>query len=742
MRKLISISILVVLAIVFNYCSDKFSTQPEATYVGSDKCQSCHKNEFELYSKSDHFHAMDTVSENSVKGDFNNTRFIYQGDTAYFFKEGTKFLVRTTDSTGEKKVFQISYTFGWQPLQQYLVKFEDGRIQSLPFCWDTRPKEIGGQRWFHLYGNEKISHTDELFWMGINQNWNYMCADCHTTDFKTNFNVAENTFSSHWAERRVSCESCHGAASNHIRWTENKNTDNAFKGFAVNLAAKQMKWKENDRQTLIPVEILKHDTLIEICAKCHARATRISDDYKPGQSFLQTHIPALLDTTNYFIDGQIKQEDYEYGSFLQSKMYANGVTCINCHDPHSMKIKFQGNTLCGSCHQPAKYDGTQHSFHALTSTGNQCVNCHMPTTKYMGVDKRLDHSIRIPRPDLSLVDGTPNACTKCHTDKPVKWAAENFAKRHKSKLPNDTSNTEMVRKITRLYYETEPSLFSLLNDKKNPDIHRATAMEQFGSITTPRIKSILIGELESDNPLLRLNALKALHNYPLASVINNIYPLLFDNVRTIRHEAMILAAPYNAQLPEREAAQFKQVMNEYLKLQEQMSHRPEGYFNRAILMSMMGNTSSAEQLYLESIKRFPGFLPSYNNLTDMYRQQGNEAEAKKTIDMGLQKNPFARYLHYALALWHIRNKNKTEGLKELAIAAKNEPANSQIVYGYAIGLFSYNEKEKAIKQLEAFATKYGNHLQILEGLISMNQDMGRPEKAAKYSSIKQSLYGN
>ncbi|MFL5809393.1 MAG: multiheme c-type cytochrome, partial [Flavisolibacter sp.] len=337
---LLIFSLILVLVLTNQGCTSPtaYDSNEKASYVGSVTCQSCHKKESALYKTSDHFHAMDSALPISVKGDFNNSFFVYYGDSNFFYQRDHKYYVRTKDSGGIKKEFEVSYTFGWRPLQQYLVKFDDGRIQALPFCWDTRPKEQGGQRWFHIYGKEKILQDDELYWTGINQNWNYMCADCHTTNYKKNFDAANNRFHSSWSERTVSCESCHGPASLHLKWADKKEND-PNKGFNISLASKAMEWTANNsRGTKLPKKIIQNDTLIETCARCHARASRFTDDYVHGASFLQSHLAANIGN-NYFIDGQIKDEDYEYGSFLQSKMYSRGVTCNNCHDAHSLQLK-------------------------------------------------------------------------------------------------------------------------------------------------------------------------------------------------------------------------------------------------------------------------------------------------------------------------------------------------------------------------------------------------------------------
>jgi predicted CXXCH cytochrome family protein len=742
MTKIKLLAVLITVILLLYRCSNKTTPQAgTAVYVGSDKCMSCHQKEAALFKTSDHYHAMDTVSAATVRGNFNNAQFIYHGDTAFFYQRGAQYFVKTTDSTGVKKEFLVRYTFGWQPLQQYLVQFEDGRMQVLPFCWDTREKEKGGQRWFHLYNNEKIAHTDELFWMGINQNWNYMCADCHTTDFYRNFDYATNKFNSTWKESRVSCESCHGPASAHMEWSENKSSNLLYKGFPISLKGKPLNWKMDPAlQTLQPETVIKNDTLIETCARCHARATRFSDEYKHGQSFLQSHIPATADPVNYHIDGQIKEENYEYASFLQSKMYAKGVTCTNCHEPHSMKVLNTGNALCTSCHTPAKYDGPQHSFHKATSTGNQCVTCHMPVTTYMVVDNRLDHSIRIPRPDQSLAMGTPNACNKCHTDKPVQWAAESFTKWYGNKLPKEKTYAELMHAVSRYIRESEPSLYELLQQKNYPAIIRSTAMEQYGYYTTSRVSTILFDELKSEESMIRLNALRAIRNYPEETVLGHARPLLYDKVAAVRHEAMNALAPFYTKLGTDEGKQFNKVRDEYLVVQEKMSHRPEGIFNRALLKNTTGNSKEAEQLYRDCISRFPNFIQAYNNLADLYREQGREAEVKQVIDRGLQKNSGSAYLHYAMGLWFIRNKENKQGAASIKTAALTEPSNAQFVYGYAISLFSAGKQAEALQLLEKTREKYGNQLMILEGLISICQDMGQADKLARYSAIRKEVF--
>lgn len=709
-------------------------TEPE--YIGSQSCQSCHKEIYDLYKTSDHYHAMDTARAEKVKGDFNNVHLILNGDSVRFYKNGEDFYIRTADATGTQKKFRVSYTLGYSPLQQYLVDM-DGKIQVLPFCWDTRPKEKGGQRWFHIYAPEKIPPANELHWTGINQNWNYMCADCHTTDFKKNYDTAHQ-FISTWRESRVSCESCHGPASGHLTWAQHPDKSK-YNGFSISLATRNLDWGYSETGTAAPKRNTLNQLEIEVCARCHARATRLTDDYHHGQSLLQSHIPSGLNSV-YYVDGQFHEEAYEYGSFLQSKMYAAGVACSNCHEPHSMKLKVTGNNLCATCHSPKKFNQISHTHHPLNSEGAQCINCHMPTATYMAIDERRDHSFRIPRPDLSLKLNTPNACNKCHTGKTVKWTAEHFLSWYKEKLPTTITYGELMKFITDNTAQSEPSLYQLLSSQY-PAIVKGSALEQAADFLSPRNINQVLTLLQEAQPLLRLQALKALANSLSPSIITTIEPMLFDSIRTVRLEALSTLAQQQKSLSHDSQIQFKKVLKEYLLLQLQMSHRPEGYLNRCIVLEKLGNDAQAKILYQEGLKKFPRFIPFYLNLADLYRRQGNESRARQVLDDGIAIDANEPNLYYALGLWSIRQKNNEQGLAYLEKAALLNPKSPSFAYAWSIALFSMGDAKNGLKILETFITKNGNDPTVLDGIISIYQDLNNQEKANYYSAIRKQVYG-
>ena len=332
-----------------------------------------------------------------------------------FYRKNGDYFVRTDGPDGKLHDYPIKYTFGWAPLQQYLIEFPGGRLQCLGIAWDNRPAEQGGRRWFHLYPDEKIDHKNRLHWTGRDQNWNYQCAECHSTDLQKHYNLETDSFKTTWAEIDVACEACHGPGARHVALAKGQSggqtaTRDSGTGLLVDLKDRDGGAWIIDSGTGVPsrrsVPRTSH-TKIEMCARCHSRRGQIHAEYSHGNTLGNTHRLSRLEEPLYHSDGQIKEEVYVYGSFIQSSMYRAGVTCTDCHDAHSLRLKAEGNLLCAQCHQAQRYDTVDHHRHPIGSAGATCIACHMPQQAYMVIDDRADHSIRVPRPDLSLKLGTP-----------------------------------------------------------------------------------------------------------------------------------------------------------------------------------------------------------------------------------------------------------------------------------------------------------------------------------------------
>ncbi len=450
-----------------------------AKYTGSAQCAGCHAREHAAWKDSDRDLAMQVADGNSVLGDFANAKFSYAGTTSTFSRRGGRYYVNTDGPDGKLADHEIKYAFGVRPLQQNLIGMPGGRMQALGIAWDSRPRAQGGQRWFHLYPGQNIKAGDPLHWTGLNQNWNFQCAECHSTNLRKNFDSKTGTFDTKWDEINVACEACHEPGSNHVAWAKKEGDWQvlaAGKGLALALdERKGVAWMPvagaGTAKRSAPRTTARE---MGMCARCHARASRISDDYVHGQPPQDTHRLALLEDALYWNDGQMRDEVYNWGSFVQSRMHAQGVTCSDCHEPHSQKLRAPGNAVCAQCHLPAKFDTVQHTHHAEGTPGAACAACHKPPTTYMGVDPRHDHSLRIPRPDVAAKAGAPNACNNCHAKQSAQWAADAIL-RWTGKAPASYQNfAAALRAGSQAAPGARGALFALIEDKSQPALVRSS----------------------------------------------------------------------------------------------------------------------------------------------------------------------------------------------------------------------------------------------------------------------------
>ena len=748
---IIAVSIAVVaglLGFIFRRIAHTANSSPTAVtfaappaYVGAERCSQCHKEEAELWRRSDHALAMQKVSEATVLGDFHGAHFTKDGITSVFSAKDGKYVVRTEGPDGKLQDFGLAYTFGYSPLQQYLVPFPNGRLQSLALAWDSRAKEQGGQRWFDLYPNQKVTHDDPLHWTGRNQTWNYMCAECHSTNLRKNYNLATDSYSTSWSEINVSCESCHGPGSNHVAWaTANKGSEMGGNpnGLAVHLKPARGSWvlEESNSKTLHWKGQTRTQTELETCAPCHSRRRPITNHYQPGQLFADSYVPSLLDSGVYYADGQILEEDYEYGSFLQSKMHRLGVTCSDCHNPHSLRLPSTDlNSVCGGCHLPETFNTPKHHHHKAKSSGAICANCHMPTRTYMVVDVRRDHSFRVPRPDLSVTYETPNACTQCHKDQSASWAANSVAKWYGPNRRREAPFVGAIDAGRRGLAGTEKALVSLIADSSQPGIARATGLSLLSQYLTPASVSALQAGVSDSDPLVRMAAVRAMASIPSEQRLPLAVPLLTDPARSVRIEAARVLVGTSPQLavegPTKNA--LDRAIAELVDAEMASAERPENHLNLALLYVQMSRTVDAERELQTSLRLDPNFVPAMVNLADLYRAERREEEGQQLLERAIAAAPNAAEAVHALGLLKVRQKKYPEALTLLSKAATLEPDNARYSYVYAVALQSSGKVGQAIRILEQAHKRRPADREILLGLISFERENGNLTSAIRYA---------
>jgi predicted CXXCH cytochrome family protein len=686
---------------------------------------------------------MQRATDSSVLGDFGDARFVHGGVSSELHRRGDKFVARTDGPDGKLHDYEITHAFGVSPLQQYLVAFPGGRFQALEIAWDSRPASRGGQRWFHLYPGEKISSGDALHWTSAAENWNHMCADCHSTNVRKSWSGQTETYSTSFAAVSVSCEACHGPGSAHVGWARAPAAHpehGADHGFLVALDERAGVSWPRDPITGSPTRSSPRSSEreLDVCARCHSRRGLIHEDYVHGQPVADDYRVSLLDDELYYPDGQIKGEVYEYGSFIQSRMYAAGVTCSDCHDPHRSDLSDAGNQLCLRCHAGETHDTPAHHFHAPGSPGAQCIGCHMPTTTYMVVDARHDHSLRIPRPDLSVKLGVPNACNRCHSDRPASWA-ERTVERWYGHAPSGFQHfAEALDAGTRRTPDAQASITALLADRGQPALARASALARLP--LSAGTLSVVEAGLADASPLVRRAAVRALESAEPRLRATMLAPLLDDAVRSVRLEAADVMALVPADtLTAATRVALERATAELVAAQVVNGDRPEAHLNLALLYASEQHAERAESELEKALAIDPAFVPAAVNLADLYRSLGHDDAAEPVLRGSLRRTPNDPDLLYALGLVLVREHRGREALDALEAAAKNGPEEPRRGYAYAVALHDTGRKQDALRQLESVLRRHPFDRSCLATLVEYLRESGDVGRTHSYEQRLEAL---
>ena len=628
---------LVVTSVAPGHAAPESGGQAGPAYVSATVCAECHMDAYKAWQGSHHDWALKHANAASVLGDFKDAVFAHQGTHSRSFTRDGKFFIETDGPEGKFREFEIKYTIGVEPLQQYLVELDKGRLQVLDIAWDTAQK-----RWFHLYPDQKLGTGDGLHWSGPYKNWNARCAECHQTNFTKGYSPKSASYQSKWSELNVACEACHGPGEAHVLWAKEpmifekqrpRSVDG--KGLTVGFAADDA------------------ETEIQVCARCHSRRSPLgANSPSPGARFADHYKLALLRAGLYHADGQIDDEVYVYGSFLQSKMYARGVSCTNCHESHSGSLVAEGNAVCTQCHSPAgnagfrtlkkaAYNSASHHHHQTGSQGAQCVNCHMPAKTYMRVDRRRDHSFRVPRPDLSAKLATPNACIGCHKDKTAAWATSKL----QDWFPGGRMGTSHYGEIlyegrNRPGAETAENLIDLALDTLKPAIVRASALGLLRRSITPQLLARISALLTDKSDLVRSAALRLFQNASATLKATTAGALLNDPTRSVRLEAaqLLIGVPLDG-LSKAERTAARNAIAAYKSSIFARADFPETQIQIAGLAMVLRDFRTAQKALQTAVRMDPQLADAWVMLARIQSALRQRDRARKTLEQAAQELP-------------------------------------------------------------------------------------------------------
>ena len=658
---------------------------PPARMVDEQQCQGCHQAQAKDWQGSHHQLAMQAATPQTVPADFNNASFSAEGETTRFYQRGDEFWVNTPGSDGKAADYKVAYTFGIAPLQQYLIEVGGGRLQALGVAWDTQKNH-----WFHLYPGQGVNFKNPLHWSKPSQNANFMCVECHTTGYKRNFDATKNTFDSQWNSLGVGCQACHGPASNHVEWAAKKG-DLLHAGFAVDL-------KDKDAT----VEL-------ETCARCHARRAPLGDGFTVGKRLMDDYLPSVLTRELYALDGKIKDEVFEHGSFAQSKMAEKGVRCSNCHNPHSNELKAPGNAVCLQCHNPSgktpyttvdgrglqakNYDSIDHTRLPPGQPGSFCVDCHMPGKVYMGNDLRHDHSFSIPAGARDVL-----------------------------RAPNYAESMAVIRGGQP---GAAQALYDQLARSNLPAIQRATLLVELPNFPSEQALKLATKDLSNPAPQVRESAIRAVSALlPPPERVALYGPLLKDPVRAVR----ILAARDLLGVPGQDTA-WNSAIAEYEQVQSSLLERAEANLNLAMLYQASGRGGKVEAQLRSALVRDPDFFPALVTLAQWLEANGRSEEARRLIAEQLAQHPDAALLQHTQGLMLIRAGDMANAMPHLRNAERLDPANAQYAFVLAVALHDSGKVEQACQQLEDLLKRQPYNRNARLSLIQYYLENGQEPKA-------------
>lgn len=596
---------------------------------------------------------MQYPSPPTVLGDFESARFDAKGHRALFFKQAGKYLVETEDADGHSKDFEVAYTFGVDPLQQYLLRLPGGRLQAFDIAWDSKPRAAGGQRWFALQPATPPP-GDRLHWTGREHGWNYACASCHSTNVRKGYDFATNTYKTLFDAVDVACAACHGQADAHLAWAVGHQPPGANHGFSISVReADTPRFAAPTPDHPIAARLAAGTGAApELCFGCHARREALIERPQPGTPFLDAYRPALLETGLYETDGRNKGEVFEYGAFMQSAMARAGVSCLNCHEPHSGGLKAQGNALCAQCHFPARFDTSGHTHRSVGAQGSACIDCHMPQRTYMGVHLRHDHGFRLPVPP-------------------------SFASAFAAGRAGAPADARL-----RMVLAANPS-----GDKPAAGIVRATAASLLANGRDAADVAALQAAARDADPLVRMGVARAAAKLNLMAQAALAPPLFADAQRAVRVEAVSsMAGLPDSFLSASAIAARHRAEQEFQSAEAVNAERPEAHAALSDYRLSRGDPAGAAVELSKALRLAPDFWPALVDAADLRRAAGDEPGTIDLLRKAMRVAPTEPLPLVSLAMSRLRQADLSGAVDLLTKAVSMAPVDPMTIRLLVTGL--------------------------------------------------------
>lgn len=601
----------------------------EATIVAR-RCEPCHRAQFEAWSASQHAHAQRAIDPPRDA-------------------PSVESLPESLRSAGRQAVGVI----GVAPLTQRLVPMGEGRVQVLDPAWDPQQST-----WFSIFGDERRAPTDWGHWTGRGMNWNAQCAFCHTTVFDKGYSPALDRYQSSWRAVGIACTQCHDPPDGH------------------HVRSPDAPWRVR---------------AVDGCASCHARREALDAGFRAGERFDDHFRLTLADTRGgWHANGQVAEEDFEFSSLAMSRMGQRGVTCLDCHDPHSggLRAPIDRDQLCLTCHGSPSARGAPsiaatHSHHPAESAGARCVHCHMPAATFMARDRRRDHGFTRPDPTLAAAIGAPDACEGCHADRGRPWIVAAFERWY-----GDTPRVARTRaRLVIRARGADPTVGRELAEAalhETNDAWRASLVALLGPWTPdPAVHAALEHTRDDASPWVRAATVRALAE---GGDGRAVFRLRRDPVRAVRMEAAWATREGLRDDPALRA--------ELQRWMDESSDQPGGAVRQAELAETEGRDEDA----LAWATRATQWEPSgqtYFARALVLAARGRVPEAAEDLGRAVALDPGFGRAHYNLGLAQAQLGRRAEALASLTRAEALLPDDLEVTWATATVMLSTAERDGA-----------------------------------------------
>ena len=653
-----------------------------AMLAGSESCRRCHAAFFQKWSTSFHGLAMRPYTPAFARDHLKPMEqgLVIQGGTYRAVIGTASDHVEETGPEGTK-TYPIAEVLGGKNVAYFLTLRDRGFLQTLPLAYDVRRGE-----WFsttesavrHLEGvtNEELPWTDRAY------TFNASCFGCHVSQLSTSYEPATDSYRTVWAEPGINCETCHGPAAEHVRVFE----------------ALEPGEKAPDAE-IVPVKSLSHEQRNDLCASCHAKASPLWTDFRPGDRFFDHFDLVTLESPDYYADGRDRGENYTLTSWRMSPCAKSGqIDCVQCHTSSGRyKWKDDPNGACRPCHEARVKDAAAHTHHRADGPGSLCTSCHMPTTEFARM-RRSDHSMRPPAPAATLAFGSPNACSLCHADKDASWA-DRTVKAWRGAAPSSREarllrEGHLVAAAREGDWSQLPAILAYLADPGRDEIVTTALARLLEPCPDPAKWPAVRALVDDRSPLVRSAAVTALASDPASQ--DRLVAATGDDLRLVRVRAAgALNGRGLASLPEVRRHGVEKATGE---LERSLLARPDQFASHYDLGNLdleRGAPAEALAHYRRAIELRPDHVASLVNLSMAYARLGRTAEAEAPLRQAIAVEPRSGPAHFNLGLLLAESGREGEAKTELRRATELDPRNAAAAYNLSVLVAKSSPREAA-----------------------------------------------